>query len=181
MCKRIFQSPVAAAVMTVLAVLGILSGVMLSVRTDFSLGDLSLASNSTAAFRNGFLSGLAIMAAIALGSFHILLSPVIFTTVFSKGLFYGFSSGALVKEYGLCGLFKASVGMGVYNFIFMLIMLIYSSLALTKSVECFLNRENYAFRCRSAKAFLIYTLMALVLLALLAASEGVIGASKFIL
>lgn len=181
MCKRIFQCPVAAGVMTALAVLGILSGVMLSVRTDFSLNSLSLTSNAWLVFWNGFLSGTAVIAAIALGSVHILFVPVIFTAVFSKGLFYGFSSGVLVKEYGLCGLFKATVGMGIYNFIFMIIMLLYSSLALTRSVECFLNRKNYAFRYRSAKSFLLYTLTALVLSAMLATAEGIIGASEFIL
>lgn len=179
--KKLFQNSAPIFTMTVVSVIGILSGVLLARHVGFSYDGLFLTEDKPQIFFNGFIPSLTAIIVIALGSSHILLSPLIFSTVFVKALFYGFSSGASVKMNGFEGLLRVSYGMGIYNFLIFVLMIVYSSAAFTKNAECFLNRENFSFKKRSGKAFLLYTLAAIAASALIASAEAVIGASRVLL
>lgn len=159
--KKGALSPLIVMLVTFVLILGILSGVILSGRMDFDIEKSIFTSDKKTVFINAFISESLIIALTALGSSHLFLSPVIFLSVFSKGLFYGFTAGSAVKKYAFLGLLKIIPGIGIYNFLFFALIIPYSSYAFTNSAECFLNRQNYDFKRRANKRFLLYTLAAL--------------------
>lgn len=171
--KKGALSPLIVMLVTFVLILGILSGVILSGRMDFDIEKSNFTSDKKTVFINAFISQSLIIALTALGSSHLFLSPVIFLSVFSKGLFYGFTAGTAVKKSALSGLLKITPGIGIYNFLFFAIIIPYASYAFTKSAECFLNRQSYEFKKRTNKRFLLYTLAAFLLSAFLAIIECV--------
>lgn len=173
-------NPVTNALMAVIFIVGILSGVILSVRLSYNIEEVYFLTDRIKIFKHAFLSSLSITAAVAFGSLHILLSPVIFASVFSKGVFYGFTAGTVVKAGALVGFFKVLVGIGIYNFVFAMFFLPYAALAFTKAAECFLNRQNYSFVKRSGKKFALLTVGVTALSAVLALMEGLTAASSMI-
>lgn len=165
--KKGTLSPLIVILLTFVLILGILSGVILSGRMDFDINESVFTSDKKTVFINAILSQSLILGVVALGSAHLFISPLIFLSVFSKGLFYGFTAGSVVKTSALSGLFKIIPGIGVYNFLFFALIIPYAAYAFTKSAECFLNRQNYDFKRRANKKFILYTLAAFALSLLL--------------
>lgn len=178
---KTFLSPLAVSAMTFVLILGILSGVLVSKRIGFDIAGMGKSGSAREIFINGFISSAVTFFLIAAGSAHIFLMPIIFATVFARGLFYGFTAGTLVKAYALSGFFRAALGIGVYNFFVGAVFVFYGAYAFTKAAECRLNRASFPFVSRANKIFLIYSSAVFLLLSLLALSESFIGASKMIL
>ena len=174
-------SPLMVSVMTFVLALGILCGVLVSKRVGFDISGKSLDTSRAEIFKNGFLSSFITFFFAALGAVHIFLTPLIFVSLFSRGLSYGFTAGTLVRIYNLAGFFRAALGIGIYNFLAAAVFVPYAAYAFTKAAECRLNRANYAFVHRANKVFLLISVSVLALLALLALAECFIGASKMIL
>ena len=174
-------SPLMVSVMTFVLALGILCGVLLSKRVDFDISGQALSASAAEIFKNGFISSAATFFFVAAGSLHIFLTPLIFTSVFARGLSYGFTAGTMVKNFALAGFFRAALGIGIYNFLAAAVFVPYAAYAFTKAAECRLNRANYSFVSRANKVFLLVSACALALLALLALAECFLGASKIIL
>lgn len=177
--KTMFN-PVTNVLMAVIFIIGILSGVILSVRLSYNIEEAYFLTDRVKIFKHAFFSSLSMTAAVAFGSLHIVLSPIIFASVFSKGVFYGFTAGTVVKAGALVGFFKVLLGIGIYNFIFAMFFLPYAALAFTKAAECFLNRQSYVFVKRSGKKLALFTVIVTALSAMLALAEAITAASSMI-
>lgn len=174
-------TPLSEYIMAGVFALGILSGVILAKRLGYSLDEAGFLTDKCEVFKNAFFSSAAAVILTAVGAMNVFLSPLIFLSVFSKGLFYGFTAGTVVAAKALDGLFKVAVGIGIYNFLFAIFFLPYAALAFTNAAECYLNRQNYAVVHRERRRFFFYTAAALTLSALLALAECALGASSVIL
>ena len=128
------------------------------------------------ALKNALLIKFIYIALIALGGLNITFLPLPFILSFIKSYAYGFTAGCFVGAERIKGLSLALTGLFIHNFLFTSVMVFYSSYAVNKSVECFLNRRNYEYRVRKNKSFTLVTIVFIFLALLIALIESSLSA-----
>lgn len=152
-----------ALILTFTLILGIVSGIIISKNHAVELKSEDFSGSGQGVFLSSFMSNTVWLLIMALASLNIFLTPLIFVSVFAKGLFYGYGSGCIVAKGGFSSFLCVMWGAGIHNFLFFCILVFYGAVAFTKSAECFLNRRNYDFKKRALVEFLVMSVLALFL------------------
>lgn len=161
------------AVMSLTLIAGILVGALYSKTGQASPPtEAQLFSESASGiFRHAFLTQLLWTGAVALGSLSVFLTPVIFLSVFCKGLFYGYTAGSLIYTYTFRGFLISGTGLFAHNFLACAILTVYGAMGASHAIESFLNRRNYAVKHKKNRRFAFESLAAFSGTAAVAACE----------
>ncbi len=165
-------------IFVVLCSLGIFLGVLAADKNPDALEILRGESFPGEDFKEIFiwaiLSKLFFIALSYLGGLSVFLTPLLLISVYTKAYSYGFTAGCIVALSGFGGFLKVLTGIFLQNFIFLSVLIIYSSFALGKSLLSYLNRRNYDYIKRKNKSFLKATVVILILSGLLSLLETAI-------
>ncbi|MDP4132415.1 MAG: stage II sporulation protein M [Bacillota bacterium] len=163
-------SPVMITILLSVVIIGITTGSLVASKADLnflsglsqqlkSLGSFAQ-SDKTQVFKNSFYINFIWTGVIFLGGIYIFFAPIIPCVLAFKGFSFGFSAGYFIRVYGLKGLWFSACGITPHSYIYLLIFIIYGSEAATKSIEGYLNRQNYFIRKKLAKRYVIASLIA---------------------
>lgn len=176
--RRTLTSPVITIVVTLIAVFGIIIGVLAS-KDSFDSSILSetelFSDDFYITLKNAFLMKLLWSIPLILGGASIFFIPLSPASLFLKCFSYGYTVGAITKLYGSEGYFLLLAGLSLHNFLFTAASVIYSSYGINKTLECFLNRRNYDYCLRKNKLFVIVTVAFLIFDFFLAVGEAYIS------
>lgn len=181
--KKEFFNPVILSVMTVLAVFGIVSGVFsakCSKEAYEIIKEAKLFSdNFNETLKGSFLSEIIWMLLCALGGMNVFLIPLSAGAVFFKGYTYGFTAGCMVASLGKYGYALTLTGLFAQNFLSHILLVFYGTYGINKSIECYLNRRNYEYIHRKNKAYIIVSLISLILVMVISFTEAAVSMAVY--
>ena len=164
--KNKLINPLLLYIVTAVAVVGTCVGVALSENSEEAQSMIKETVLFSGDFRSVFEKAMAIkvlwIILFAFGGINVFLIPVSLAAVFAKCYSYGFTSGCVVYTLGERGYFLVAAGLFLHNFIFTVFAVFYTTFAVNKAFECYLNRRNYDYKLKKNKIFIGMTALTIV-------------------
>lgn len=159
-------------ILTAIAILGIISGVLIAKKEG---GDVELTSFFSLGFnevlKKSLMANAVLIMIVAISGTSILFMPLSFALIYIKALSYGFTATNILLEGSL---YLYLAGVTAHNFLGMSVLIYSSAKAITKASENFLNRENYSFCKKKNKEFIFYLMIMSALMILVSLIEAIL-------